>query len=146
MVQLSARPQWILFDAADTLIHAQPSVSSIYARLAKRFGHTPPSDVEIRDRFSRAMVSHFSTAESSEELDYARWRDVVTEVMGIADDDLFQALWDHFAKCDLHGYNHFVILSYSTIFHRTIPFGELQRSASGVSTTFALTNVPAAQK
>ena len=90
------RPSWIVFDAADTLIRPVPDVASVYQRVAAQ--HDVHRSIDsIAGRFSKAFTKHFD-GNAGEELDRARWRSVVLEVLETDHVVIFEDLWDHFAN------------------------------------------------
>lgn len=93
---LNPLPKWIVFDAADTLIRPEPSVATVYQNVAQQFGVTISCE-SIKQRFQPAIQKHFDEAESSEQLDHQRWRNLVFDVIGSKNEQLFAKLWEHFA-------------------------------------------------
>jgi putative hydrolase of the HAD superfamily len=108
MTELIRQPiRWIIFDAVGTLIRPNPSVSEAYFATAQRFG-SRLSLSEIAERFSksfrdsesRLFDSSSSYIASNDEIEIARWRWIVREVVPDANDSeaCFRDLWDHFAN------------------------------------------------
>jgi len=93
------KPKWVIFDAADTLLRPEPSVASVYQRVAEEHGVYLTTE-EISNRFQPAIRQYFADEISNEELDYRRWRDLVFDVLQTSDDSAFDALWSHFAKAN----------------------------------------------
>ena len=89
--------EWIIFDAADTLIRPEPSVANAYHAMAlKHQVAVPPSS--IKSRFGPAIRRHFADLASNEELDRARWRQLVFDVLETDCEAIFDDLWTHFAE------------------------------------------------
>jgi putative hydrolase of the HAD superfamily len=89
----------VVFDAVGTLIHADPPVAEVYGAAGLRHG----SSLAISDMLANmkaAIERNFRGDVSDEELERARWRQVVAETFtDIADTSaIFQELWDHFAE------------------------------------------------
>lgn len=93
---LAPRPQWIVFDAADTLIRAEPGVISVYHEIARRHG-VDVSETDIAVAMPIAFRRHFPSGKCDERQERRSWRALVTEVLQTSDPDLFDSLWDHFA-------------------------------------------------
>ncbi len=96
---LSHRPQWILFDAAGTLLRADPDVTSVYQQMGCQHGFSL-SQQEIRQGLAHAWAEHFRDRTTSEEQERRCWRNVVCDVFATDDrrgEPLFEALWQHFA-------------------------------------------------
>ena len=91
------RPEWIVFDAADTLLRAEPSVPAVYREVAGRHG-VDVSETVIMSRFRPAIQRHFSDSTSSEELDRSRWQQLVFDVLETDCTAIFDDLWQHFAE------------------------------------------------
>lgn len=99
----------ILFDAVGTLIDAAPPVPLAYQSIAATFGSRLTLD-QIRQRFRRALhrggdsqnPASLARSATSEPAERERWREIVAEVIDdvplAAADDLFAALWRHFAE------------------------------------------------
>lgn len=87
---------WIIFDAADTLLKANPSVATVYAQVAAAHGVSADS-AQINLRFGPAIRKHFADEDSNEELDRTRWQDLVFDVLQTDNTHLFDDLWNHFA-------------------------------------------------
>lgn len=92
-----SRPEWIIFDAADTLLRPEPSVAEVYKCVAERYGVVVSVDA-IKARFQPAIRIHFADAVSNEQLDRARWQQLVYEVLETDDARVFDDLWQHFAE------------------------------------------------
>lgn len=93
----AVRPEWVIFDAADTLLRPEPSVAHVYQQLAAKHGVERRID-EIRERFGPAVRKHFSELVSDEETDRARWQHLVFEVLEADQVEIFEDLWAHFAR------------------------------------------------
>lgn len=96
----------ILFDAVNTLIRAEPPVEDIYHRLGGRYGSHLCVE-EIKRRFRAAFCRQKEQDrqrqwQTDEQREYRRWQSIVGEVFAeLADtEDLFDALWNHFARAD----------------------------------------------
>lgn len=90
-------PKWLLFDAADTLLRAHPSVADVYQRVAA-IHHVVVDRAHIIRRFDTLMRKHFSEVTSSEDSDRDRWRRVVFDVLETDQEPIFDQLWKHFAE------------------------------------------------
>ncbi|HEY0984280.1 HAD family hydrolase [Schlesneria sp.] len=101
--------KWIVFDAVGTLIRPEPSVATAYQRIGSRHG-SRLSVTEVNERFRRSFrrseTEFFPNRpvsndiwSSSDEIELARWRWIVAEVLPDVNDvdHCFQELWDHFA-------------------------------------------------
>jgi putative hydrolase of the HAD superfamily len=96
-----------LFDAVGTLIHPEPSVAAAYHVAGLRRGSRLTLD-EVDRRFCRAFAAEeaLDAASGSLRTDEARelrrWRSIVAavfdDVPAAAHAELFQDLWDHFAR------------------------------------------------
>ncbi|MBN8625209.1 MAG: HAD family hydrolase [Planctomycetes bacterium] len=96
-----------LFDAVGTLIHPEPSVAVAYHAAGLRHGSCLAID-EVDRRFRRAFAAEeaLDAASGSLRTDEARelrrWRSIVAAVFDdvptAAHEELFQDLWDHFAR------------------------------------------------
>jgi len=92
----------VVFDAVGTLIHAEPSVGSVYAKVGRRHGREQ-DDGTIEARFRAAFRRQESVDRkrnwvTSEEREVQRWRDIVAEVFGDAiAGACFTELYQHFA-------------------------------------------------
>lgn len=93
---LAMRPRWIVFDAADTLIRAEPGVAAVYHDIARHHG-VDVSERDIANALPLAFGRHFPSGKCDEGQERCSWRGVVTEVLKSSDPDLFDSLWDHFA-------------------------------------------------
>ena len=92
----------VLFDAVGTLIHPDPPAAEVYHRLGRKHG-AGLSREEVASRFRDAFRQVFSdAAETSDELERVRWREVVgcvfQELSSAAVEPLFAELWSHFAE------------------------------------------------
>ena len=96
-MQLAVRPKWILFDAADTLLRPTPGVADVYCEIAGRHG-VIANRREIKSRFAPAIRKHFADERASESLDKNRWRALVFDVLQTDNQQLFDELWEHFAR------------------------------------------------
>lgn len=98
---MNSEQNWIVFDAAGTLIHVQPSVSQAYVDVASQLGFVA-SSVTIRDRLGPAWKNWFSIDKSptNDEDQLLRWKGLVSECFSeLSSDDiekLFPSLWNHF--------------------------------------------------
>jgi putative hydrolase of the HAD superfamily len=102
-------PSAILFDAVGTLIHPDPPVAAAYSALGRRFG-AEFNETELLIRFRAAFARQEAIDrqqygyKSSPQREQDRWREIVGDVYADAAltrqcrDDLFHALWDHFAR------------------------------------------------
>ena len=90
----------VLFDAVGTLIYPVPHVAEVYAAAGRRHGSR--HDVaSIQTRFGQALARHDDHAETNEQRERERWRNIVTEVFDDVTEDvepLFTELWNHFAE------------------------------------------------
>ena len=101
-----ARPiQAVLFDAVGTLIHPAPGVAEAYWSVGRQFGsRLTPAEVERRFRgaYARSESADIEDAalRTSEHRERARWSSIVREVFCDVNDsaELFDAMWDHFAR------------------------------------------------
>lgn len=102
--------RWIVFDAVGTLIEPSPPVAAAYHAVGSRFG-SKLTVSEVGQRFRQAFHSSesdgfpggpgsMSALQTSDEIEEARWRWIVTEVLSDASDPetCFRELWDHFAR------------------------------------------------
>lgn len=96
-------PLWVAFDAVGTLIHPEPGVAEAYHAAASRHGSRLSAE-EISQRF-REVYSEFEElpperAETSEERELAKWREIVARVIPDLRDseECFQDLFDWFAQ------------------------------------------------
>jgi putative hydrolase of the HAD superfamily len=102
--------RWIVFDAVGTLMYPTPKVGVVYHEIARRHG-SQLSEREIAERFAEAFASSeqadLGTTSSllvepttSEEREFARWREIVAEVVCDIDDTsgCFEELFEHFGK------------------------------------------------
>ena len=96
-----------LFDAVGTLIHPEPSVAAAYRAAGLRHGsRLALEDVDRRFRRAFAAEEALDAASGSLRTDEARelrrWRSIVAavfdDVPAAAHEELFQDLWDHFAR------------------------------------------------
>ena len=89
----------IVFDAVGTLIHAEPSVSAVYASIARTHGGRR-TEAEVRARFARAFPCARPSLRTSESGERQFWRTIVSDVLDdVTDRDAcFEALYDHFAN------------------------------------------------
>lgn len=97
MTLAQERPAWIVFDAADTLLRAEPDVAAVYHEIAKRHGADIPAEV-IEARFQPAVQKHFADELSDERRDRDRWQRLVFEIVESENAQIFTDLWDHFAN------------------------------------------------
>jgi putative hydrolase of the HAD superfamily len=109
-ILIAADCQWIVFDAVGTLIRPNPSVAVAYQSIASRYGSKITVE-NVGQRFNRAFdqseISGFPDGPpdglpwlSSHEIEVARWRWIVTQVVpDVVDPDrCFDDLWDHFSR------------------------------------------------
>ena len=94
----------IVLDAVGTLIDADPSVSAVYAEVARRQGVVIDA-ATIRTRFPGAFHAVFQVSTpdglaTDEATEKRCWRKVVSEVLREVPDSAraFEELWDHFAQ------------------------------------------------
>jgi putative hydrolase of the HAD superfamily len=99
----------ILFDAVGTLIHPDPAVAAVYSAAGRRFG-VEIDENELQVRFRAAFAGQEAIdrqqhgLNTSPQRERDRWREIVGEVFADATltrqsrEDLFHALWDHFAR------------------------------------------------
>ena len=107
---LKSQCRWLVFDAVGTLIHPTPSVAVAYHSIASRYGSQfTVSEVgdRFRQAFRRSEIDVFPNGPaagshwfSSNEIEIARWRWIVSEVVPDVNDieRCFGELWDHFAR------------------------------------------------
>jgi putative hydrolase of the HAD superfamily len=95
-------PQWVAFDAVGTLIHPEPGVAEAYHSSAARHGSRLSAE-EIAHRF-RMVYSEFEElpperAETSEERELAKWREIVSRVIPDlkAPEECFRDLFEWFS-------------------------------------------------
>ena len=102
----------VVFDAVGTLLRPEPAVGVAYAASARRFGSTREA-TEVQARFRTAWQAEeardreaggLRTGEPSglrtgEARERQRWQAIVAQVLPEVSrqDELFTALWDHFA-------------------------------------------------
>lgn len=102
----------VLFDAVGTILRPQPDVISAYHRAGIAHG-SQLSIEEIAGRFRTARRARFDlnrsaeqtkadSLRSSDEIEYALWRDLIRDVFTDVDnvDGLFSELWSHFAAAE----------------------------------------------
>lgn len=96
-------PRWVAFDAVGTLIHPEPGVAEAYHAAASRHGSRLSAD-EISQRF-REVYSEFEElpperAETSEERELAKWREIVARVIPDLSnpENCFQDLFQWFSQ------------------------------------------------
>ena len=95
-------PQWVALDAVGTLIHPEPGVAEAYHAAASRHGSRLSAE-EISLRF-RTVYSEFEElpperADTSEERELAKWREIVARVIPDVTDpeQCFQDLFEWFS-------------------------------------------------
>lgn len=108
----SFRIEVVAFDAVGTLIFPDPPVDEIYRRIGNRHGSNLSPD-EVARRYRQAFRaaedadcrkpeewSRPDRLQTSEEIEIARWRTIVTQVFGDVPDPeaCFRELFDHFAR------------------------------------------------
>jgi putative hydrolase of the HAD superfamily len=99
MIPLTIRA--VVFDAVGTVIHPDPPAAVIYSEVAKRLGSRVAPE-EISARFRRAFgqqeeIDRLAGLQTSEEGEVQRWRQIVTQVLDVADTEAcFRELFDHF--------------------------------------------------
>lgn len=99
----SPRCQVVLFDAVGTLFFPDPPVAVAYQHYAQQIGSLLTTE-EISARFATAFRREFPIGRNvptSEATERQRWQRVVAEVfveLPAAKDELFAALWNHFAN------------------------------------------------
>lgn len=94
----------VVFDAVGTVLYADPPMAEAYHRLGKRFG-SALGLTQIAERFSQAFARQdeqdrvLFQHQTSEPRERERWRAIVADVFVELNDreELFEALWDHFA-------------------------------------------------
>lgn len=104
---MSEAPRGIVFDAVGTLFYADPPVADVYGSIAKGFGIAIDPRT-VRRRFMTAMAQFASPAPLDDDAERRRWiarvRFVFAEAMTAESqprfDELFKALWNHFAQPD----------------------------------------------
>lgn len=102
----------VLFDAVGTILRPQPDVISAYHRAGAAHG-SQLSIEEVAARFRVARQARFhlnrsaeqteaGSLRSSDEIEYALWRDLIQDVFADVDrvDSLFGDLWNHFASAE----------------------------------------------
>lgn len=104
MSQVPPGVRAIFFDAVGTLIHPDPSASSVYVEVGRKFG-SQLEPAEVRRRFACAfreqeqadIATHYRTDEARER---KRWQAIVASVLDdVGDRDAcFRTLYDHFAS------------------------------------------------
>lgn len=93
----------VVFDAVGTLIHAEPSVSRVYADVGRRHGGRHDS-ATIEERFRVAFrrqeaIDRQRNWITSEEREVERWRAIVADVFPLVDAaKCFSDLYEHFAR------------------------------------------------
>lgn len=92
----------ITFDAAGTLVEANPSVGAIYAEIGRAHG-LPVEDAVLQDRFRTAFKASPARARTDEQAEKAYWQALAAGVFAPwADaarfDALFPELWETFAE------------------------------------------------
>ena len=96
----------ILFDAVGTLIYPDPPVRQVYFETGRAFG-TKLLEQEIASGFSAAFTQREGQyTKTNQSLERQRWREIVSDVfhdIKDADEQLFAALWDHFAQSENWG-------------------------------------------
>ncbi len=89
--------RWIFFDAADTLLRPEPSVANTYCSIALEHGIETTVET-VKRRFAAGRLIYFCDERSSEQLDRERWQSLVLDVLQTDRIEVFDHLWDHFAK------------------------------------------------
>jgi putative hydrolase of the HAD superfamily len=97
----------IVYDAVGTLIHVQPSVGAIYARIGRQFASSVGAE-EVPARFGAAFAQQDRLDEQAgwrtcETRERQRWRDIVAQVLDDVADPVgcFDALFAAFAQPDV---------------------------------------------
>ena len=85
----------VFVDAAGTLLHPREPVGITYARAARARGHAA-DPVEVERRFRAALRARGAAVQEGDGRAY--WRPVLAEAVGLDDDALFEALYQHFAR------------------------------------------------
>lgn len=97
--------QAVVFDAVGTLLRPEPAVGEAYASAARRLGSTRDT-ADVRARFHAAWRAEEARdcepggLRTDEARERRRWQRIVAEVFPEVDrqDELFAALWEHFAQ------------------------------------------------
>ena len=95
--RMMTSPRWIIFDAADTLLRPNPSVAEVYHDVAAKHD-VAMSVAEIRAQFGPAIRRQFADEISNEVVDRQRWRALVFDVLRTDKTQIFEELWEHFAR------------------------------------------------
>lgn len=104
---MSGAPRGIVFDAVGTLFYADPQVAEVYASVARGFGVEVESQT-VRQRFRMALAKIGSPTPLDDAAERRRWIERVRFVFAESFhedssplfDELFEALWNHFARPD----------------------------------------------
>jgi putative hydrolase of the HAD superfamily len=104
---MSEAPRGIVFDAVGTLFYADPPVAEVYASVARGFGVAIDPQI-VRQRFKTALATIASATPLDEAAERRRWIERVRFVFAKSEfessssafDDLFEALWNRFARPD----------------------------------------------
>ena len=114
------RPEWILFDATDTLLRPSPHVAIAYSQVAVAHGIQVEPE-QVARKFGIAIRRYFRDERSSELLDRSRWQQLVFDVLGTKKDVVFEELWEHFAQPASWELFHDVATSFDAIRSANIP-------------------------
>lgn len=90
----------VLFDAVGTLLFPDPPVAEVYRAVGQRYG-SELSREQIGRRFRECFARFQSETKSDELRERERWRSIVGAVFDdvrTGKQELFQELWDHFAR------------------------------------------------
>jgi len=101
---ITSQPKWIVFDAVGTLIDPAPSIAEAYWQIGHEFG-TQYSVPEIHERFRIQFRSEFTGHGpgqylSNEEIELARWKQIVKTVLDDVEDldACFEEVHAHFSN------------------------------------------------
>lgn len=90
----------VLFDAVGTLMYPYPPVAEVYHREGRKLG-SQYSVEDVAPRFRSATKRHHQGGQTSEEMEWDRWRRIVYDVIDDVDDpqdSLLDELWRHFGS------------------------------------------------
>lgn len=98
---MSEAPRGIVFDAVGTLFYADPPVAEVYASVAKLFG-VEINPLVVQQRFKIALAKFSAPTPLDDDVERRRWvervRSVFAESRFDRFDELFEALWNYFAR------------------------------------------------